>query len=536
MSKQDLKGRNFIGIVVNNEDPKRLGRCKVRVLDVFDTLPEEDIPWAKQWRDINGEAFAVPEKGKIVNVSFDEGNEKFPEYKNSENAQINLQEKLNSLSGSDYIGFKSVLFNAESQIYSVPSEGLVLDYKMNAINIKDSTIDILLKDKFGVLNLGSSGADQPVLLGENFLKIFSGLFKALPPILSFIAAQPTSAPGTPLIPALSSVLPAFQSLIDQIDSIKDTLLLSQHVFVPSNYQISTRNRAANGTIGDNWSSPSELWQNTYTTTQPIDFQPTEGTPPEDAGNYKAPDSQNGNESTPEQITEESLTSLSANPEIQQLIQVMKNKKYKLLERPFEPNIIGVRFKTISNNTVTNDFDDVLYVVYGDEKKNILFKKYAITTTPGFAKKSTLLPKGTSLLVEAQYLNYWTLRTHAKGKKSEHLALGQKGNPVTVRRQNATNFYDFTLPITKDAYGINIHRSGVPKGTKVFNWSEGCQVFKIESQFQEFISICENFKNRYNENNFSYTLLSIDDFPPNSILKQSRIGNIDFPPIPPTTEA
>ena len=37
-------GKTYIGVVEDNEDPKRLGRVKARVLDVFDNTKIEDIP------------------------------------------------------------------------------------------------------------------------------------------------------------------------------------------------------------------------------------------------------------------------------------------------------------------------------------------------------------------------------------------------------------------------------------------------------------------------------------------------------------
>ena len=36
--------KTYVGVVEDNSDPKRLGRVKVRVLDVFDNLKVEDIP------------------------------------------------------------------------------------------------------------------------------------------------------------------------------------------------------------------------------------------------------------------------------------------------------------------------------------------------------------------------------------------------------------------------------------------------------------------------------------------------------------
>ncbi len=81
-NKMDGVGANktYIGTVEDNSDPKRLGRCKIRVLDVFDEkdkndkyeISTEDLPWSTPWKDINGNSFNIPENGKVVTVVFEE--------------------------------------------------------------------------------------------------------------------------------------------------------------------------------------------------------------------------------------------------------------------------------------------------------------------------------------------------------------------------------------------------------------------------------------------------------------------------------
>jgi hypothetical protein len=88
MSPSELKKNIFIGVVEDNADPKRLGRCRCRVLNVFDDLPAEDLPWASPWKDLNGNQFVVPDKGKVVSVVFDDGNIYKPEYICAEPLQI----------------------------------------------------------------------------------------------------------------------------------------------------------------------------------------------------------------------------------------------------------------------------------------------------------------------------------------------------------------------------------------------------------------------------------------------------------------
>ena len=65
------QGKTYVGIIQNNEDPTKAGRCKVRVIGVFDDIPVDDIPWASPWKDLNGNGFNLPEIGKAVTVIFD---------------------------------------------------------------------------------------------------------------------------------------------------------------------------------------------------------------------------------------------------------------------------------------------------------------------------------------------------------------------------------------------------------------------------------------------------------------------------------
>src|ERR1035437_6593283 len=110
------KMRTYIGIVEVNIDPKKLGRCRIRVVDIFDNIPTNDIPWSSSWKDLNGNAFNVPEVGKIVTVVFDSGNIYKPEYIYADHYNINLEKKLSDISNSDYPTMKSLIFDHKTQI------------------------------------------------------------------------------------------------------------------------------------------------------------------------------------------------------------------------------------------------------------------------------------------------------------------------------------------------------------------------------------------------------------------------------------
>ena len=90
----DKLDKIYLGIVEDNNDPLKLGRARIRVLDVFDNLKTEDIPFATPWKDINGNEFTAPEKGKVLLVVFDSGDEHKPEFICAEHYNINLEKKI----------------------------------------------------------------------------------------------------------------------------------------------------------------------------------------------------------------------------------------------------------------------------------------------------------------------------------------------------------------------------------------------------------------------------------------------------------
>jgi hypothetical protein len=166
------KHKTYIGVVEDNNDPKKLGRCKVRVVDVFENVELENIPWAFPWKDLNGNGFNVPDKGKVVMVVFDQGNQNSPEYIYADHYNINLERKLKSLSEKDYISMKSLIFDHKTQIYVNDTEGLKIDHKYNNVNLTENTIDLNLKDNNRNVNIGDSAASQQAILGNHWLDWF----------------------------------------------------------------------------------------------------------------------------------------------------------------------------------------------------------------------------------------------------------------------------------------------------------------------------------------------------------------------------
>lgn len=92
------------GKVVDNNDPKKMGRCRVRVFGIYgDSIPDEDLPWAFPEGSFAGSkvgSLVVPPVDAIVNVRFEGGDMYMPFYSTKVQTAKNLKDmKSNPLGG-----------------------------------------------------------------------------------------------------------------------------------------------------------------------------------------------------------------------------------------------------------------------------------------------------------------------------------------------------------------------------------------------------------------------------------------------------
>ena len=376
--------KTYIGTVEDNNDPKRLGRCKIRVLDVFDEkdkndkyeMSAEDLPWATPWKDVNGNNFNLPEKGKVVTVVFEDGNKNNPEYISSDHFNVNLEKKLVQLPEGDYLSMKALLYDHKTQIYVNDSEGLKIDHKFNNINIRETSINVNLKDNFGKINIGSPNSTQRAILGDNFVNWFDEFLNIL------MGSKGGPFLGNLLAPVVAT--PALMSQIQLYFSLKDPKILSKNVYIVDNDSVVTQERtdggAAKGSVtegqkGDTWASTVD--ENKLTTKEPVKFTPVEGPttqtfekPPVDAPTASAP-----MDLAPEKPAH--------NPDIDVLLEMLRIKKYKIFTKPYELNIVSIRNQALkSGDKYTDEFVDKLYAFYKDDKDVWQLKQYVFSTMPG----------------------------------------------------------------------------------------------------------------------------------------------------------
>jgi len=172
--------------------------------------------------------------------------------------------------------------------------------------------------------------------------------------------------------------------------------------------------------------------------------------------------------------------------------------FKLFTKPYELNIVGER----KDSTISNLFDDKLYVFWVDDKGKWSGREYPITTDPGtYWLKNPMNVNGTAILKAGQYLNSHAIGLH----KGQYTALVQS-KPVTVIRDYDRNaVLDFNNGKEQTGtFGINIHKASNVT-SEVNKWSAGCQVFKNVNDYDDFINLAKKHR-EVNGNTFTYTLI------------------------------
>lgn len=190
---------------------------------------------------------------------------------------------------------------------------------------------------------------------------------------------------------------------------------------------------------------------------------------------------------------------------EQIEQAVKSKGFVWFNsaKDYDVNIVGVR-NLKSGKKVTNEFDDALTLSY---KVNGIwqFHQWTITTDPG--KKPTEILRslrGVARLVPGQYRGVYAVSMH----NGKYQALCQRLGNVSVYRDNNKDKIQDEKVIDSGVFGINIHRSSIYKDPSYVDYfSEGCQVFRYNANFVEFMKIINKAKDAFG-NKFTYTLIEL----------------------------
>jgi hypothetical protein len=457
--------KTYVGVVEDNNDPKKLGRVKVRVMDVYEDISLEDIPWASPWKDLNGNTINIPDKGKVVLVVFEQDNLENPEYIFADHYNVNLENKLKSLSNDDYISMKSLLFDHKTQIYVNDNEGLKIDHKYNNINLKESSIDINLKDNNTILNIGDSTADQQAVLGNHFM---NWLDKFVDAIMRGGLLDVKMAPITPS-PSLLPILLEFKAL-------KDIKFLSQHVNVVDNNKVITTQsikRESKAQYGDEWKSTKK--DNDISVVKDESFEPKDGI--RDDGSIA---SQDGGVND---IAD------SSSGVVERLRKYMKMKGFIINESVNTLNIVAMRK---SNGDLTNMYDDILYVFYKNSSNIWILNTYNISTVPSYPIVNKKLSKPFKVMAFGQYINGMKLN-------NDKFII----ETAKVYRSEKIDSYEYT----KETMSVVIILRSSSNSSEFNTNIESDHVFKSKAQFESFKELCV----QSNSKTFTYTLCLMSEF-------------------------
>ena len=152
---------DFLGEVVDVNDPMKEGRCKIRVFTVYDDLQVEDIPWAVPMhkpvffgQDGKAGSLSIPKKGSIVGVTFNGGDIYSPEYKQIQEVGDDIKEELRK--DGEYEGAHFVLFDGDEElkVWFTVKKGLTIQLKNSRINIdQNSKITLEHEDSLSIIEM-----------------------------------------------------------------------------------------------------------------------------------------------------------------------------------------------------------------------------------------------------------------------------------------------------------------------------------------------------------------------------------------------
>lgn len=181
--EDDIGKEPYLGIVEDNVDPKKIFRCKVRVIGKFgypdsskNKIPVADLPWcypvnANIFTAKNsggGGSYSVPKIGSVVRIKFD-GSIYHPKYTSVED----VSPEASAAVGGSYENSHVLAFDKEEDLrmYYTKTSGLLIYLKGSLMNIRaDNSILINHKDSRSTIELKGPDID---IITENSTTVSS---------------------------------------------------------------------------------------------------------------------------------------------------------------------------------------------------------------------------------------------------------------------------------------------------------------------------------------------------------------------------
>jgi hypothetical protein len=168
--------KRYNGVVEDNNDPERIGRCKIRVMGLYDGIDTDYLPWALPDFSFVGSikgSFVVPENGTVVNVYYDDNDIYQPRYfsKTLDLPNLNFQADKNEEYPDSMIFWETEngsfsKFNRKKGEYSLKThtgvfvkifESGVIEVSNDATDVGDLTLNLRgnfnISNPFGNINI-----------------------------------------------------------------------------------------------------------------------------------------------------------------------------------------------------------------------------------------------------------------------------------------------------------------------------------------------------------------------------------------------
>lgn len=178
---EDTAGR-WTGYVIDNKDPKELGRVKIRIIGKYDDMDESTIPWAVPDIGYLGSTygnFIVPEIGTAVRGYFDNNDIHKPVFDSIAFHNTYVNNAKSKVTGEDYPNVMVLMQTDAGECLSINRangetkfthrSGVVITITdTGTINIESGTAN---EDSPGAINLYSPKGDINISSDEANIKI-----------------------------------------------------------------------------------------------------------------------------------------------------------------------------------------------------------------------------------------------------------------------------------------------------------------------------------------------------------------------------
>lgn len=224
---KDIGSREWLGEVIESDDPLRMLRCRVRVFGLFDGLEDDMLPWAfpassNGFSSAEGGfgSFSVPKNGTIVKIRFNAGDIYAPEYFAIQNINNTIRQEISE----DYENAHVLCFDEDEdlRILYTQKQGVVLKHKDSIINIKpDDTIYLehgggkiihIQKDHISIGKENKS--DEPAVLGDKNVDALLELSSNIQKLCTAIITASTTMKG------IASSAPIFAPMLGLWEPLK----------------------------------------------------------------------------------------------------------------------------------------------------------------------------------------------------------------------------------------------------------------------------------------------------------------------------